>query len=179
MSEPRTAQQRVRIYRAVNAPEVDNEIMPQVGLNETDRDGIAKAVEAGVGEGAFVRLVFADPALGISLTYAWLKQGYPLPRHSHNADCAYYVISGEAHFGTEVLKAGDGFFVPAGTLYQYSAGPAGVEVMEFRTAESFHIAFSGNKDSFWSRMARISAGNLDAWRNGPQPEAVRRFLGAA
>jgi PAS domain S-box-containing protein len=44
----------------------------------------------------------------------------------------YYVISGEAHMGNQVLRAGDSFFVPADAPYVYTAGPDGVEVLEIR-----------------------------------------------
>ncbi len=167
-----------RIFRARDAVDVGNEVMPMEGMNEVDLSGIAKAVGAGVQEGSIVRLLFADPVSGMSLAYAWFKPNYVLPRHSHDADCAYYVISGEARLGTETLKAGDGFFVPSGHMYQYVAGPEGVEVMEFRTAASFNMLFSGNKEAFWDRMAKVSADNLEGWRAMDAPVAVRRFNGA-
>ena len=167
------------IYRARDAKDVDGELMPYEGLNDVDTAGIAAAGEAGVGEGAVVKLLFSDPLSGMSLTYAWLKANYQLPRHSHNVDCAYYIVSGEAHLGTEVLKAGDGFFVPKDGLYVYQAGPEGVEVVEFRTASEFHIKFSGNSARFWSRMAAISSANLDQWRDGPTPPTARRYAGEA
>ena len=168
--------QKFEIFRAKDAQDVDGEMMPHVGLKQADLDGIALATEAGVGEGAVVRSVFSSDEVGLSLTYAWFKPHYPLPRHSHDADCAYYVISGEAHMGTEVLKAGDSFYVPSDTLYQYVAGPEGVEILECRTAASFHINFSGNAN-FWGKMAKASAGNLAGWREIEAPVAVRRFLG--
>lgn len=174
-----SAKPQFAIYRARDAKDVDAELMPYEGVNEVDAAGIALAGEAGVGEGAVVKLLFSDPLSGMSLTYAWLKANYQLPRHSHNADCAYYIVSGEAHLGTEVLKAGDGFFVPADGLYVYQAGPEGVEVVEFRTAPEFHIKFSGNSAKFWGRMAKISAENLDQWRNGPVPPTARRYAGEA
>ena len=171
------AKPQFTIYRARDAKDVDNEMMPQAGLTETDAAGIALAGAAGVGEGAVVKLLFSDPISGMSLTYAWLKANYPLPRHSHNADCAYYIVSGEAHLGTEVLKAGDGFFVPADGLYAYQAGPEGVEVVEFRTAPEFNIKFSGNGEKYWRRLADVSAANLDHWRNGAPPPTARRYAG--
>jgi hypothetical protein len=46
---------------------------------------IAELQEAGIEEGQAVKLLFSAP--GFSLTYAWFKSGFPLPRHSHNSDC--------------------------------------------------------------------------------------------
>ncbi|MGJ3627380.1 cupin domain-containing protein [Sphingomonas sp. MMS24-JH45] len=79
---------------------------------------------------------------GMSLTYAWFKSGFPLPLHSHNADCLYYIIAGTLKLEREELGAGDGFFVGKDAPDQYKPGPTGVEVLEFRTADTFDIASS-------------------------------------
>ncbi len=169
---------RITIHRACDAAEVTQELMPYLGINETDEKGIAEAVEAGVQNGDFVKLLFADEARGMSLTYAWFKPNFLLPRHSHNADCAYYVISGEVHLGTEVLKAGDVFFVPSDHAYTYVAGPEGVEVLECRTTDAFHIKFSGNSAKFWSRMAGVATDNAKAWDEVEPPLAAKRMMEA-
>jgi hypothetical protein len=75
---------------------------------------------------------------GFSLVCAW-KSHFVLPRHSHDADCLYYVVAGTAVIGNRVLTAGDGFFAPGRAPYRYSAGPDGVEVLEFRHARSFDM----------------------------------------
>lgn len=71
---------------------------------------------------------------GMSLVHAWFGPNFPLFRHSHPAhgDCLYYVVAGEAILGRRRLKAGSTFFIPNGMPYKYRAGPAGVEVLEFR-----------------------------------------------
>ncbi len=71
---------------------------------------------------------------GMSLVHAWFGPNFPLFRHSHPAygDCLYYVLAGEVILGRRRLGAGSGFFVPNGMPYKYTAGPAGVEVLEFR-----------------------------------------------
>jgi hypothetical protein len=38
------------------------------------------------------------------VSYAWFKSGYPLPLHSHDADCYYLVIAGSMKVGSEVLE---------------------------------------------------------------------------
>lgn len=81
--------------------------------------------------GAQTKVLVRD-AGGFTLIHAWFKSDFPLPRHSHNTDCMYYVISGSAIMGKRVLRAGDSFFVPANAPYQYDAGPEGVEVLEIR-----------------------------------------------
>lgn len=71
---------------------------------------------------------------GMSLVHVWFGPNFPLFRHSHPAygDCLYYVVAGEIILGKRKLGPGSGFFVPNGMPYKYTAGPAGVEVLEFR-----------------------------------------------
>lgn len=71
---------------------------------------------------------------GMSLVHVWFGPNLPLFRHSHPryGDCLYYVIAGEITMGRRRLGPGSGFFVPNGMPYKYTAGPAGVEVLEFR-----------------------------------------------
>lgn len=170
------AKPRFRVYRAKDSHAVDGELMPVVGMNADDVAGMNAAMEAGLESGATSRLVMADEATGMSLTYASFKAGFVLPRHSHDADCAYYVIAGEAHLGAAILKAGDAFVVPAGHFYSYRAGPGGVEVMEFRTRTEFHFRFGGNTPAFWSEVVAATAANAPAWREQPLSEAGQRLL---
>jgi mannose-6-phosphate isomerase-like protein (cupin superfamily) len=164
-----------RIFRAADAIEADSEHVELVGLTDADGQGIAVASQAGLALGAIVKILFSDQASGLSITYAWLKSHYALPRHSHDADCAYLVLSGEARLGSETLTTGDGFIVPAGHHYQYAAGPAGVEVIEFRPAATYNMRFSGNGERFWSRVAEISEKNREAWCAEGVPAIVKAF----
>jgi hypothetical protein len=49
---------------------------------------------------------------GMSLVWSWFAPGYPLPRHSHNADCLYFVVSGEARMGNRRIPAAPGSSYP-------------------------------------------------------------------
>jgi hypothetical protein len=71
---------------------------------------------------------------GMSLVHVWFGANFPLFRHSHPAygDCLYYVIHGELLMGKRRLGPGSGMFVPNGHPYKFTAGPAGVELLEFR-----------------------------------------------
>jgi hypothetical protein len=51
-------------------------------------------------------------------------------------------------------------------------------VMEFRTATSFNMRFSGNSEQFWARAAGVAAANRDQWRNSPRPAVAERFSSA-
>jgi quercetin dioxygenase-like cupin family protein len=168
---------RMRIFRATDAVALGTDMMPLENVSETDALAMSGPTSPEEQIGAYVKVLFADEALGLSVAYSWFKPDFILPRHSHNADCAYYVISGEAHLGTEVLRAGDGFFIPAGGDYQYSAGPEGVEVLEFRTAAQFNMRLSGNSEAAWRRIAENAAANHQRWRSAPPPLAAARMMG--
>jgi len=168
---------RFQIFRAKDAINVDAELMPLVGMTGDDMAGIGAAIAAGYGDGATTRLLMADEATGMSLTYTRFKAGFLLLRHSHDADCAYYVISGEAHLGNAVLKAGDSFLVPKGDFYSYQAGPKGVEIIEFRTATHFHLRFGGNDPPFWSQILAATKANAAQWRDAPRTDAEARLMG--
>src|SRR5438876_11102634 len=138
------------IYRGADAPafsEVD--VIDYEGMTPELEKTFAKLGEAGVEEGQTVKLLFSAP--GFSLTYAWFKSGFPLPRHSHDADCLYYIVAGSLTLGAETLGGGDGFFVPKDAAYTYTPGPDGVEVLEFRHAEHFNIKFLAANPAFWTR----------------------------
>lgn len=86
-------------------------------------------------QGSSVTPLFAQRVPnGMSLVHAWFGPNLPLFRHSHPryGDCLYYVVAGELLLGNRRLGPGSGFFVPNGHPYKYTAGPAGVEVLEFR-----------------------------------------------
>lgn len=168
---------QMRIYRATDSVALGTDMMPLENVSETDALAMSGPISPEEQVGAFVKVLFSDEAVGISVAYSWFKPGFILPKHSHNADCAYYVISGEAHLGTEVLRAGDGFFIPAGGNYQYAAGPEGVEVLEFRTAAQFNMRLSGNSEAAWRRIAENAAANHQRWLSEPPPLAAARMMG--
>jgi hypothetical protein len=114
--------------------------------------------------GELVRVLFkgAGPD-GFSLVHARFEAGFRLPRHSHSSDCLYVVTAGEAHVGSRVLRPGDGFFITAESPYAYSAGPEGVEVLEFRTATSFDIKIRDTSVEAWKPVADAVRENGEGW----------------
>jgi quercetin dioxygenase-like cupin family protein len=134
--------------------------------------------DAGYETGNQVTLLFSAP--GFSLTHVWFKSGFPLPRHSHDADCLYYVVSGSLEIGTEILKAGDGFFVGCDVPYAYTPGEEGVEVLEFRTSDRFNIRLLAENPAFWARSIAETRRRQDAWANEPLPaRSVQAAPGAS
>lgn len=169
------ALRRFTIYRGAEAPPYsETSCMETVGLTPTILNGIERATAAGADDGNVVKLLFSMP--GMSLTYAWFKSGFPLPLHSHNADCLYYIIAGELKLGTELLGTGDGFFVGQDVPYSYVPGDRGVEVLEFRTSDQFDIRFLGKTAEFWERTVKAVQDRHGTWSKESPP---RREIGTA
>lgn len=138
------------------------------------RESIINAVQSGYTHGERVRLIFSTP--GFSLTHVWFKANYPLPLHTHDVDCLYYIMAGSVRLGTETLGARDGFFLPANVPYTYKVGPDGVELLEFRTAETFDFKNMNNSVKFWNKAAEIAAANQKDWQEAtpPLPEPLAK-----
>ena len=146
--------------------------MPFVGFDEQLMQGFAKIAAVGVDKNVIdnTRCLFREPGEGgMSLVYAWFKSGFILPKHSHDADCLYYVIDGSLTMGTQTLGKGDGIFIPADQAYTYEVGPEGVEVLEFRTANKFHIHFKGNDEAHLERMTQATRNGAETWPSEPAP----------
>jgi hypothetical protein len=86
-----------------------------------------------------------------------------LPRHTHDGDCLYYVAEGSLVMGSQVLAAGDGFFVPSCAPYAYEAGPEGVVVLEFRMRTSFGMNIPGGQLERLRRMAVVADEHAEEW----------------
>ena len=120
-------------------------------------------MEWATASGQVVKVLFGDPeAGGMSLVWSWFAPNFPLPRHSHSADCLYYVTKGELHLGRQVVKEGEGFFVADGASYAYTAGPEGVEVLEFRSVSEFDMQITESLPR-WAKMVEIARENSETW----------------
>ena len=81
-----------------------------------------------------------------------------------DADCVYYIVSGSAVMGTQTLRTGDGFFIPAGAPYGYNAGPDGVELLEIRRCVAqFDTQMLESNAGKWAAMADTIASHREAW----------------
>ena len=101
---------------------------------------------------------------GMSLIWSWFGPDYALPRHSHSADCLYYVLKGEVLLGRRTVAAGGGFFVPEDAPYAYTAGPDGVEVLEFRSVSSFDMKITESLVR-WDKIASIVREKNEGWKS--------------
>ncbi|MBW8784351.1 MAG: cupin domain-containing protein [Novosphingobium sp.] len=155
------------VFRARNAIDyAEAGVMEGAPLSEAAAKASAELVEAGMLEGSQVKLLFARP--GLSLTYVWFKSGYPLPRHSHDADCAYFIIAGSLRVGAEELGPGDGFFVGRDVPYTYTPGERGVEVLEIRTADKFDIKMLANNPAYWAKaLGTVNEARSRWWHEQP------------
>lgn len=156
-----------RIVRRKEAQFGRTERLSTVGLDDVMRDRLSELVEVQGPHAAETSYLYGGN--GMSLVTAWFKSGYPVVLHTHNVDCLYYIVAGSLKMGVETLEAGDSFFVPAQVPYTYVAGPEGVELLEFRTAENYDIRFTSSSPAYWDKsFARIKE-RRDVWENEPRP----------
>jgi hypothetical protein len=159
------------IFRhADTAPEDGIPIMHRQPMTPAAIEGGTKMMAAGIDRGAENRLLFAAP--GFSLAYAWFKSGFPLPRHSHDGGCLYYILAGSLRMGSETLAKGDGFFVGGDVPYTYTAGSDGVEVLEFRAADAFDIKVLANNPAFWDKALATVEARRDGWASEMRPSGI-------
>jgi quercetin dioxygenase-like cupin family protein len=153
----------MQFFRAEDGVDLDDTGMMTRG-NEVDPEIFTTFDTRPLMDGSRVTVLFkGEGADGFSLVHAWFGPGYRLPRHSHSADCLYYVVKGELRMGTRVLRAGDGFFVAAEAPYTYTAGPDGVEVLEFRAATTFDIKVRDQTIEAWRPIMAAAAANHEKW----------------
>ena len=152
----------IQIFRAEDAPSLDDDGMmspPTLAKEVKDEFDTSPLYD-----GQRVNVLFkGEGADGFSLVHAWFGPGFRLPRHSHNADCLYYVIKGSAIMGTRVLGPGDGFFVKADGRYTYTAGPDGIEILEFRSATTFDMTVYDQTVASWRPIMQAAKDNHEAW----------------
>lgn len=159
---------KFQIFRAADARELMEEgCMSVEPFSPVQRSGMDKLVAAGFLEGDEVRVLCNLP--GFSLTHVWFKVDYPLPLHSHDADCLYYIIAGSVRLGTEELGPRDTFFIPAGVPYAYRPGPDGAELLEFRHATHFNFVNHAKGAAFWDKAAETVANRREEWASAARP----------
>jgi len=164
MSEER----KFTIFSREDCPSLaDAGLMSFEPFRETIQPILGEVQEAGVFKGEDARVLFAIP--GFSLVHVWFKPGYPLPLHSHDADCLYYIIAGSIRMGTRDLGPREGFFVPADVPYAYTPGPEGVELLEFRHATSFNFVNHANGIAFWEKALETVKAAQPAWATAQMP----------
>jgi hypothetical protein len=161
-------QARFSIFRAVDGSSFETvDAMYAEPAAAANLEGWPKLAEAGYHDGHETKLLFAAP--GFSLTHVWFKSDLPLPRHSHNVDCLYYVTAGSLKMGANELGPGDGFFVGADTPYTYTPGDRGLELLEFRAADRFSIKFMADNPAFWARAVSTAQQRRERWRSERPP----------
>lgn len=169
MAEKSTAKKGMTIYRASDSQELmESGYMTWPTMSDDARESLTETLTAGAAAAQRVMVLARQSPEegGFSLVHVWFKANYPLPRHSHDSDCMYYVISGEAQMGNQVLRAGDSFFIPADAPYVYTAGPDGVEVLEIRhNVAQFDMKIPDAPAARWQEMAEISAANRERWES--------------
>lgn len=161
-SNEASAKRKIEWFAASEAPDLaDSGIMTPAVMNAEIREKIDFTA---LREGSRTRVLYHDSAPdGFSLVHVWFGENYPLPRHTHSADCLYYVLRGELRMGSTTVTAGNGMFIPADRPYTYRAGPGGVEVLEFRASTSFDAQTLDQDLAKWQTFATIAEKMQETW----------------
>ncbi len=163
-SRPRRGISIFRAEQATPLPETDFMAMPQMTGEALAAGGPEIFMASAPGTDVRVAVRQTPEEGGFSILHVWFKADYPVPRHSHDADCMYYIVSGSAVMGTRTLRTGDGFFIPAGAPYGYNAGPDGVELLEIRRCVAqFDTQMLESNAGKWAAMADTIASHREAW----------------
>jgi hypothetical protein len=162
------SKQKFQIFRAADAPNLEKtEFQSMSPLTPAESAGFGRMMEAGALDGSEVRVLASIP--GFSLVHLWFKKDFPLPLHSHDVDCLYYVIAGSLRLGTEQLGPRDSFFVPADAPYTYRAGPLGVEVLEIRQVGRWNFKNHAKNQAFYDKAVETISANREAWQHVKRP----------
>jgi quercetin dioxygenase-like cupin family protein len=163
----KTRKKGISLFRAKDAVDLmETDLMSTPEMSAETQASFGASVAAGLGAGAQTKVLLRqnEDEGGFSLVTLWFKPGYPLPRHTHNVDCLYYVISGSAVMGNQTLRAGDGFFVPEDAPYQYDAGPEGVEILEIRHGvQNFDMKIPDARPEVTSAVNELVAERRSEW----------------
>jgi len=160
---------RLTLFRAEGAPL--REDMMYFAQDQGDAlRRIQNANEAGFGDGHALTCLYRSPdPKGVSLCWGWFRPGYITPRHSHDADCIYYLLGGTLQVGATVLGQGDGVFVPASATYTLTAGPEGAQLLEFRNATHFDVSLAAGGEGHWAKLLEAVQANHPRWTDGSPP----------
>lgn len=101
---------------------------------EAARKKILEMVEAYRSGASTTMLFHQESENGMSLAHIWFGPNFELFRHSHPryGDCLYYILAGEVSVGSRKLGPGSTLFIPNCQPYKFTAGPEGVEILEYR-----------------------------------------------
>ncbi len=168
MTATTTTKPGFQIFRAKDAPGLmEAGCMTVAPPSPEDLARMQKVVANGEIEGDDVKVLVRIP--GFSLAHVWFKKDFPLPLHSHDVDCLYYIIAGSLKLGTEDLGPEDSFFVPADVPYTYKVGPQGVQLLEIRHESEFGYVNHAKGAAFWEKAAQIADANREAWKTAKPP----------
>ncbi len=168
MSGSRSAERKFQIFREADAPSLEEaQCMQILPYSPAQAEGVNAMFSAGSERGEQVKVLFSIP--GFSLAHAWFKKDFPLPLHSHNVDCLYYIVSGSLKLGSEWLGPCDGFFIPADVPYTFTPGPEGLEILEFRHAQTFDFKMVAKGAGFWRRAAETMIARQEDWKTATRP----------
>lgn len=161
----------MQIFRAAEGrvlPDEDGDVnMEILPMSKSSEEGFARLIDAGLTDGNYTKILFDAP--GFALAFVWFKANFMLPRHSHKQDCLYHIVAGSLKLGREWLGAGDGFFLPGGTPYTYTAGEEGVQLLEIRHCGEIDYRSFSHSRRWWDKAEKVIRDNRPAWQRVAPP----------
>ena len=168
MSDAEKPKAGFTIFRASEARDLmEAKCMTVEPFSPAQQAGMAQLRANGYGDGGETKILTDMP--GFAIAHVWFKKGFPLPLHSHDVDCMYYIIAGSIRLGTEELGARDCFFVPGDVPYTYKPGPDGVELLEIRHDPHFNFVNLAKGEAFWKKAVAACTANREDWKIAKQP----------
>ena len=99
----------------------------------------------------------------------WFKPHYPLPRHTHDVDCLYYVVSGTAVMGNQELRPVTASSYPQKRRTSTPPVPTEWRSWSSGTARSFDIKVTEDDPARWDAMIATANEQRSAWQTLPSP----------
>lgn len=162
----------VTIYRASEAEPMKSAkergvVRKDHPVHPATAEGVMRFATGGAGDGAMARILFESEDFHVS--YAWFKSGFPLPLHSHDANCFYQIIAGSMTVGTQLLGKGDGVLIPASVPYTVTPGPDGVEFIEIRPTSNYDTRYRGKTEKYWDKIVDTLQARKSVWAQEQAP----------
>jgi mannose-6-phosphate isomerase-like protein (cupin superfamily) len=153
---------KMKFFSSADSPTLDE---TAIMVRREFDPAIGEALDLGaIAPGSKVKVLYGSgEGEQFSLIHAWLGEGYAIPRHSHSADCIYYILAGKLVIGLREFTAGMGLFVPANTPYSFQVAPGGVEYLEFRQANSFDLKVLDQDLGHWRTWVETAKANSEVW----------------
>ena len=132
-------------------------------MPEMNPPALDQMMNWGLSGGNVAKVLFKDGGEdGMSLVWSWFGPDYPLPRHSHNADCLYYVVAGEARHGQPHRRRGRRLLRARRRALRLHRGPRRHPDPRVPQRRQFDMQITEGLDR-WDRIMEVVEEKSEAW----------------